>query len=120
MRITVEKNIFCLFIALCFFSSMTSAGTTKSQGEISEIYFYGGGMVLVMGPAFDNPADVSGCNGSQGGFVIAGDYPKMDQLMSILLTAKTAGRKIVVSNLNVAETGCWAATFTSSSVLRLQ
>ncbi len=92
-----------------------------NQGKITQIYNYSSGMVLVLGPTWVDPAITvnAGCNGSGSGFVIPYDYPKMDQLMSILLTAKTAGNDVIVSNLNVPDSGCWAAEFTSSSLIRL-
>jgi hypothetical protein len=98
--------------------SVVQAATVKEQGAITEVYHYGSGMVLVLGPKVIEGSS-AGCNGASQGFVVPHDYPKMEQLMSIVLTAKATGSNVVVHSLDIPDS-CWAPTFTNSSVFRLQ
>lgn len=108
-----------VFLALVFLNTaLVQAAVVKEQGAITEIYHYGSGMVLVLGPSVIEGSS-AGCNGASQGFVIPHDYPKMEQLLSLLLTAKATSSNVVVHSLDIPE-NCWAPTFTNSSVFRLQ
>jgi len=69
-----------LLCCLLLISFYTSAAVVPASGKITDIYFYGSGMILVQG--FDFGA--THCAGSKFGFVIASDYQHLDKLLSIL------------------------------------
>ena len=74
-------------------------------------------MVLVYGFTFNGEADH--CVGSRSGFVIAANYPNMDRLMSLLLTAK-ASQSIVTVHTDIPEGYCWAPKFTVSNYMNIK
>ena len=109
MKLKLTIVLFALLTAFGVF-----AETTKATGNITTIRHYGTGMILVYGPVFDSQPDRSHCAGAPTGILIAHDYSRLEQLLSLLMMAKATGKPVTVYNLEVAS-DCWAPTFTNSS-----
>ncbi len=113
MTLTLRK----VFLAVGLFtSSIALSATTEFQGKVSEVQFYGNGMMLVLGLTIADQQATLSCNGSQSGFVIASDHGQRNELLSILLTAKTTQTDISVKNVDIPSS-CWAPVFSSNSYL---
>lgn len=111
------KFIKCVLFAFGLFSSHAAfSASVEFSGKISEIQFYGNGMMLVLGLTLSDPQATTICTGAQSGVVIAGDHTQKNELLSILLTAKTTQSNIAIKNVDVPTT-CWAPTFTSNSYI---
>jgi len=104
-----------LTVVVLLYSLNTSANVVPATGKVTDLYFYGNGMILVQG--FDFGA--TDCAGSKFGFVIAPDYVHMDKILSILLTAKVTQKDLIVY-ATVPVIDCWAPTFTTDNYLILK
>lgn len=104
------KYFLCSFLMI--YSLNASANIVATTGKVTDLYFYGNGMILVQG--FDFGA--TDCVGSKFGFVIAPDYVHMDKILSILLTAKATQNSLLVY-ATVPTIDCWAPTFSTDNYL---
>lgn len=103
-----------LFVFLLTFGLTSHAAT--ASGSIGMIRHYGSGMLLVYGLTFSDPSALSHCTGTTKAFQIPYEYEKVDQLLSLILTAKATGTSVTVNNLEV-RSSCWAPIFTASSFI---
>lgn len=118
----MESILKTAFIVLgLFWSSLALSATASVSGKVTEIVYYGdGGMILVSGLNSVVEGSTDSCNGgTRTGFVVAGNNPQKNEILSILLMAKAAQTKITVYNLDIAA-NCWAPNFTSVSRIRLE
>lgn len=106
------KKVLILIPLLLCGMNVTQAAQFAGTGKITEVIFYGNGMILVGGPIFGTPAN--NCAGYQNGFRINETDPQLDRLLSIVLAAK-ATQKDVTVYADIPDSNCWAPTFTENN-----
>lgn len=99
------KKIATLFL-IVFFSQLTTAETASVTGKITNIYTYNTGTVLIQGFRFEG----AGCRNNSG-FIIPASHPRIDQYLSILLTAKAMQLDVTVK---AKVDDCWYPEITES------
>ena len=98
-----------------FLSANVWSDLVPASGTVTDIYYYGNGMLLVQGFNFGS----THCTGSNNGFVIDGSYPQLDKILSIILMAKATQRELLVY-ADVPPSNCWAPTFGVNNYLILK
>ena len=104
-----------IFIVTLLFSIGIRAETLSTTGSVTDVYYYGAGMMLVMGFDFGTVH----CTGSNGGFLVDSNNPNIDKILSIVLMAKATQREIFVT-VEVPPSSCWAPTFGTNNYLILK
>ncbi len=88
------KNIL-IFTMIFGFTIGFAQVRDETSGNVTGVYHYGSGRILVTGFTFSICNTANNCS-NNGGFFISESHPKSKELLATILTAKTTGQALTV------------------------